>query len=119
MSTVRDAYATASCAYCGEPLSGRSDQQWCSTRCRQAGWRRSTAAPLAPVVVARSDSVYECPSCEARYLEQQRCPDCNTFCRRLGAGGPCPHCDELVVISDILTDEQLARKPGARPGLAR
>ena len=118
MNTVRDGYATTSCAYCGGPLTGRSDQQWCSTRCRQAAWRRSGAAPLAPVVVAKSDTVYECPSCEARYLEQ-RCPDCNTFCRRLGTGGPCPHCSELVVISDILAAEQLARTPSARLGPAR
>lgn len=110
MNPVRDGYATASCGLCGEPLTGRGDQQWCSTRCRQAAWRRNGAAPVAPVVVTKSDTVYECPSCETRYLEQ-RCPDCNTFCRRLGAGGPCPHCDNLVVISDFLDANQLVSQP--------
>ncbi|MHB8342570.1 MAG: hypothetical protein ACYDB7_15570, partial [Mycobacteriales bacterium] len=110
MNPVRDGYATDSCRLCGAPLTGRVDQLWCSTRCRQRAWRQAGAAPAAPVVAAKSDTVYECPSCAARYLEEQRCPDCNTWCRRLGAGGPCPHCDELVVISDILAGEQLARQ---------
>jgi hypothetical protein len=46
--------------------------------------------------------VYECPVCGARFLGEQRCPDCNVFCRRLGPGGPCPHCDEPVALADLL-----------------
>lgn len=46
-------------------------------------------------------TVYECPDCETRYLNEHRCPDCNLFCRRLDAGGCCPHCDEPVTISDL------------------
>ncbi len=89
MIHVRDGYATARCGYCNESLTGRGDQRWCSTRGRQRAWRASTTAPVAPVVVAKSDTVYECPSCEARYLGQ-RCPDCNTWCRRLGPGHRLP-----------------------------
>ena len=118
MIPVRDGYATASCGYCRGPLTGRGDQQWCSTRCRQRAWRANTTAPAAPVVVAKSDTVYECPSCEARYLDQ-RCPDCNTWCRRLGAGAPCPHCDELVAISDIVSPEQLVTRPRSRQRVTR
>ena len=33
---------------------------------------------------------------------QQRCEDCGIFCRRVGAGGCCPHCDEPVAIADLL-----------------
>lgn len=117
MIPVRDGYATASCGFCGEPLSGRSDQQWCSQRCRQRAWRASSVAPVAPVVGAESATVYQCPSCEARYLDQ-RC-ECNTFCRRLGAGGQCPHCDELVAISDIVSPEQLAILPRSGQRVAR
>ena len=47
--------------------------------------------------------VYECPQCETRYLGTQRCEDCNTWCRRLGPGGTCPHCDELVAHTDLTT----------------
>jgi hypothetical protein len=50
--------------------------------------------------------IYECPDCEARYLDERRCPDCNMFCRRIGAGGTCPHCDEPVAL-DELTDQEV------------
>jgi hypothetical protein len=30
--------------------------------------------------------------CDARLLGVQRCEDCNTWARRIGPGGPCPHC---------------------------
>ncbi len=46
-------------------------------------------------------TVYECPDCEIRYLDERRCPDCNLFCRRIDAGGNCPHCDEPVALSDL------------------
>lgn len=29
-------------------------------------------------------------------------PDCNLFTRRLGPGGACPHCDEPVVLDDLV-----------------
>jgi hypothetical protein len=48
--------------------------------------------------------VYQCPACEVRMLGQQRCEECGVFGRRLGPGGPCPHCDELVAISDLLAE---------------
>ena len=48
-------------------------------------------------------TIYQCPECGQRYLGQQRCDDCGTFCRRIGPGGPCPHCDEPVAIKDLTT----------------
>jgi len=50
---------------------------------------------------AQLGTVYECPDCETRYLDERRCPDCNLFCRRIAAGGNCPHCDEPVAISEL------------------
>jgi len=44
--------------------------------------------------------VYECPGCEERLVER-RCPDCNVFCRRLGVGGCCPGCGEIVVAGEL------------------
>jgi len=55
------------------------------------------------VVVGVASVVYECPSCEERLLER-RCPECNVFCRRLGPGGRCPSCDEMVLIDELGTD---------------
>lgn len=49
----------------------------------------------------REITVYECPHCESRYLGQQRCEECGVFCRRIGLGAPCPHCDEPVAIDDL------------------
>ena len=92
--------------------------RYCSDACKQRAYRlrrtadvltdladRTTAPRRRPALVAHT--VYECPSCEARYLGEQRCPDCGTFCRRLGLGGPCPHCDEPVLLADILPPEVL------------
>jgi hypothetical protein len=44
--------------------------------------------------------VYECPQCGERLVER-RCPECNVFCRRLGAGGRCPACDEMVLVEEL------------------
>ena len=81
-------------------------RRYCSARCRQRAylWRRATVTKKPEPLTApgRAASVYECPECEARYLDEQRCPECNTFCRRIGVGGPCPHCDEPVAVADLL-----------------
>jgi len=45
--------------------------------------------------------VYECGECGQRYLGRQRCDDCGTFCRRIGPGGQCPHCEDAVAITDL------------------
>ena len=78
--------------------------------CRHRAWRKTGSVPAAPAVVAKSNAVYECPSCEERPHER-RCPEYNLWSRHLGAGAPCPHCDELVVLSDILDAEQLVSQP--------
>jgi len=52
-------------------------------------------------------TVYECPSCEVRLLGEQRCPDCHVFCRRLGLGGSCPHCDDPVTLAELLGLEEV------------
>jgi hypothetical protein len=57
----------------------------------------------------RAITVYECPQCESRYLGEQRCDDCGVFCRRIGFGGTCPHCDEAVAVEDLMG----AEAPGA------
>ena len=44
--------------------------------------------------------VYECAVCEERLVER-RCPDCNVFGRRLGVGGCCPACGEIVTVDEL------------------
>ena len=50
---------------------------------------------------AKPGTIYECPTCETRYLGEQRCPECNTWCHRIGPGGHCPTCDELTTIAEL------------------
>jgi hypothetical protein len=114
VSAVRDDTATTVCPVCGVFLEPDRRQRFCSARCRQRAWRRRHMAVVAPVV-ARSDTVYSCPSCDARYLGQQRCDDCNLWCRRLGPGGLCPCCDEPVAVSDLLSPDQLVQPPSNTP----
>ncbi len=55
-------------------------------------------------------TVFQCPECEGRYIDERRCPDCNLFCRRIDLGGCCPHCDEPVAISDLSVEEVATTK---------
>ena len=61
--------------------------------------RRASCRPRRPI------TVYECDGCGARAVGQQRCEDCGTFMRKLGLGGPCPHCDEPVAVVELLDQE--------------
>jgi hypothetical protein len=97
---VRNDTATT-CGQCGAPYTPTGRRQWCSDACRQAAWRRRHQQPR-PALPAATDTIYQCPRCDTRYLNEQRCGDCNTWCRKLGPGGLCPHCDEPVATTDLL-----------------
>ena len=104
--SVRNDTATTTCGQCDTAFTAVGRQTWCTDACRQAAWRRRRAAPAPapPPLTAKTNTIYECPECETRYLGTQRCNECNTWCRRLGPGGPCPHCDEPVTITDLTTN---------------
>jgi hypothetical protein len=108
MSAVRDDTATIPCEVCGQPFTRSGRQRWCSTTCRQRAWRRRRQAPTPPLP-AKATTIYECDSCGERSLGEQYCENCRTFMRRVGPGGPCPHCDELVAIEDIIDTAQLSQ----------
>ena len=117
VTPVSDDGATTPCAACGTAFRPSGRQRFCSTGCRQAAVRSKQAAPRAPAV-AKSATVYACPECEARYLGEQRCEGCNSWCRRLGPGAPCPACDEPVAICDLFSDDQMLEAPKARTNKA-
>ena len=106
---------TASCVACAGPLPSGRARQYCSPACRQDAYRRrhQPARPSAQLPARRSrrdGTVYACGSCESRYLGEQWCPDCNRPCQRLGAGGTCPNCEE-VILSEELTGDQVDDTP--------
>ena len=50
----------------------------------------------------RAHTVYECTSCGERFVGVRRCPDCNLFMHALGDGGVCIHCDEPLLVTELL-----------------
>jgi hypothetical protein len=100
------------CPLCATPLpSARA--RYCSAACKQHAYRLRQAERSVPdpTALARelkrlrtlmAHTLYECPTCGERYLGVQRCPDCQHFCRALGLGGACPHCDQLLLIAEVL-----------------
>ena len=82
----------------------------CKQRCyraRHASSRRAKVGTNVPKRV-RTDrvahSVYECSSCSERFVGVRRCPDCHLFMRNVGVGGACLHCDEPLLLTELLGD---------------
>jgi hypothetical protein len=101
------------CPMCGRtfPIEGRSI--YCGPTCRQRAFRlrhrrlnRPTLAELGDMLRRErrliAQTVYECPSCQERFLGERRCGDCNLMCRKVGLGGECGGCAEGVTIGEIL-----------------
>ena len=105
MKPLRNESETMRCAVCGTAFHPLGRQRFCDAACRQAAWRGRHAPPQLPAIpaqVVRLATVYVCTECDTRYLGEQRCPDCQRFCKRVGPGGPCPHCDEPVAVADLI-----------------
>ncbi len=107
----RDGSPALSCVLCSRAVPSRK-ARYCSRACQQRAYRLRQAPAAEPderdlrqdlrrrgTVVAHT--IYECPACEARFLAERRCEDCNRFCRALGLGGRCPDCDTLILLSDL------------------
>lgn len=121
VSPVRDGWRDASapvatrgrrCPVCRAPLASRR-AMYCSPACKQRAYRlrhpstttqdaTTLTAELTPRGNQVAHTVYECPLCGERSLGEQRCPDCNRFCRVLGLGGTCPGCDEPILVAELL-----------------
>lgn len=98
-NTVRDGWRDGSptaprCLVCDRPVPSRK-ARYCSRACQQRAYRLRQE-PTTPVDDARlrqdlrrrrilvAHTIYECPTCQERYLEERRCETCNRFCRALG-----------------------------------
>jgi hypothetical protein len=100
------------CPVCATGLPSRR-ARYCSDACKQRAYRlRLAEAPAADTAELAAElkrlgelvahTLYECAECGERYLGERRCPDCNRFCRALGLGGTCPHCDQTVLLAELL-----------------
>ena len=118
-SDPADAPSQRPCPVCRATVTS-TRARYCSDPCKQRAYRLRRPDRMPPdldtlVADLRSrqalvaHTVYECPICEARFLGDQRCPDCHVFCRRLGLGGPCPHCDDPVTLAELLGLEEVQR----------
>jgi predicted nucleic acid-binding Zn ribbon protein len=101
-----DGVTMRTCPVCGGGFAPAGRRRWCSDACRQAAHRRrhqpqAPVEPLPPPRPRRPSTLYACPTCDQRYLGEQRCPDCNIFCQRVGYGGHCPCCDEPVAHDEL------------------
>ncbi len=97
---------TMACPVCGSSFPAAGRQRFCSDACRAAAHRRRRAADRPLVVIAIRCSrqpltVYECDGCGSRAVGEQRCVDCSTFMRRVGIGGACPGCDEVITVAEL------------------
>jgi len=111
--TRDDRRTTLVCPVCDNDFEPVGRSRHCSQRCRQRAYRlrrrqagHATLADLT-VVLRRerqlvAQTVYQCPSCEERYLGERRCAACNLMCRKLGLGGRCAGCDEVLTIGDLI-----------------
>ena len=106
-SPSRNDNVTIPCPCCGRLFNPVGRRRFCSDACRQGAWRRRHQPP-APLGVLpaprprRPGTVYACPICDTRYLGEQYCPDCNSFCHRIGYGGTCPCCQEPVAHDELV-----------------
>ena len=93
------------------PVQGRG--RYCGPTCRQRAFRvrhRQANQPTLTWLTADlrqaqrliQQTVYECTSCSQRFLGERRCGDCNRMCRKVGLGGECSSCADILTIADLL-----------------
>jgi len=97
------------CPICGRQYSSRR-ARYCSGACRMKALRRrryhAALAPTTPTPTSLPEwkPIYECALCKRRMLGDHRCSACNRFGQRLGLGGLCPHCDQPVLLTDLVAE---------------
>jgi hypothetical protein len=101
------------CPVCGVSFIAQGRGVFCSPACRKRAHRlrqhqthqtQSLSDLTRQLRRARelvATTIYECSSCSERFLGQRRC-DCNLMARKLGLGGHCPGCDDLITIDELL-----------------
>lgn len=100
------------CPVCGSPVPS-TRAHYCSRACQQRAYRARRQPTPDDVLQDHVDelrqgralvsrTVYECSACGTRLLGEWRCETCNRMCAKLGLGGRCAGCDEIVLVSELL-----------------
>jgi hypothetical protein len=108
-----DSQPLATCPVCGTEFQSVGRGRFCKPRCRQTAYRlrhrqvdRTSLADIAERLRQEhrliAQTVYECSTCQQRLLGERRCSSCNLMCRKVGTGGECAGCGELVTIGELL-----------------
>ncbi len=103
----RNGSVTARCLVCEKPLAPGRPRTTCGDACRQAAFRRRHAKPVEVPDLPKNFrkkpvTIYACNECQTMHLGQQWCDDCAKPMSRVGFGGECPCCSELVTIDELL-----------------
>jgi hypothetical protein len=107
------------CPVCGGTLRSSRSIYCGKAACKQRAYRlRHQSQATVDTAVLRKQlqrksllvdhTVYECPSCQERFLGERRCPDCHLFARAVGLGGSCPDCETVILLADLLELEGMA-----------
>ena len=103
----------ATCPVCERQFQAVGRGRYCTPTCRQRA-HRLRHQPVDPITLTRladhlrrqrrlvHQTIYECPACQTRLLGERRCSECNLMCRKLGVGGECQGCGELMTLADLL-----------------
>jgi len=111
--TRNDSQLLATCPVDGTQFQPVGRGRFCTPRCRQQAFRfrsrqadTTTLADVTDLLRRKhrliGQTVYECSSCQERLLGERRCSSCNLWCRKVGIGGECTGCGEIITISELL-----------------
>jgi hypothetical protein len=111
--TRNDSHLLITCPVCGTQFEPSGRRGYCTPRCRQRAHRlrhrqvgHATLTAFTAVLQRQrrlvSQTIYECPACQTRLLGERRCSECNLLCRKVGVGGECLGCGELMTVADLL-----------------
>ena len=99
------------CAMCAStaPTTRIAYEPWCCSACCTDTYALDATRPsslVVPRVAHRKPiTVYQCDTCGIRALGEQRCEDCTTFMRKVGIGGRCPCCEDLITVAELVGEE--------------
>jgi hypothetical protein len=111
--TRNDGLPQTICPACERSFRRVGRSVYCSPSCRQLAFRFRHRQPdggrlaeLANILRRQrrlvGQTVYECSACNERFLGERRCDQCNLLSRKVGLGGRCSGCDEILTVIDLI-----------------